>query len=132
LVSQYNDDDLADQVLKITLKFTLDNKNEFTFPTISATYLNNTPSLSEGAKLEDSWPIPCFASPDAAKWDYKLPKSVSQSLKTYFECPQLANVVLFNQKNMVLYLNYKGNIKQPASGSYNCVVTVVNKNSVKQ
>jgi hypothetical protein len=54
LTSQYNNEDLVNQTLSIILTFTLDSMNVFTFPPITATYLDFKPLLSEGARFPDS------------------------------------------------------------------------------
>jgi hypothetical protein len=54
LNSFYFNDDLANKDIQILLTFTLKNKNSYTFPLITATYLPNTPPFFDGGSLTDS------------------------------------------------------------------------------
>jgi hypothetical protein len=82
--------------------------------------------ISDGLRLAESLPIPCLASTDAAKWEYKLPKNIPYSFWANFECPQLSDVVLLNKSKMALFLNESANVRQPVSGSYKSAIIVAN------
>jgi hypothetical protein len=100
ITSLYFEKDLADKSLQIILKFTKFSNISYTFPTITAVYLNdNTPPFFRVAKLPDSLPIPCLTSLDASTWVYKFPPvsdKQNDKFKLVFECPELANIVLLN------------------------------------
>ena len=66
ITSLYFENDLANKKFQIILTFTQSSNKSYTFPIITATYLNdNTPPFFKVTRLPESLTIPCLTSRDA-------------------------------------------------------------------